>query len=58
MPTRLLTVREVADRLQLSEYTVRQKLRARQINGVQTTPRSPWRVTEKALDHYVRKFTR
>lgn len=58
MPTKLLTVREVADRLQLSEYTVRQKLRARQIRGVQVSARSPWRVTESALTHYVQKHTR
>ncbi|MDI3330663.1 MAG: helix-turn-helix domain-containing protein [Micrococcus sp.] len=58
MPTKLLTVRDVADRLRLSEYTVRQKLNARQIRGVQDGPRSPWRVTESALEHYIRKNTR
>jgi excisionase family DNA binding protein len=58
MPTKLLTVREVADRLQLSEYTVRQRLRQGQIRGVQVTPRAPWRVTESALAHHIQKNTR
>lgn len=58
MTARLLTVREVAARLQLSEYTVRQRLRAGQIRGVQVHPRSPWRVTEAALTHHITKNTR
>lgn len=58
MPTRLLTVTEVAESLRLSEYTVRKKLREGQIRGVQESPRSPWRVTEKALEMYVLRNTR
>jgi excisionase family DNA binding protein len=58
MPTKLLTVKDVADRLRLSEYTVRQKLNAGLIRGVQEVPRAPWRVTESALQHYINRNTR
>lgn len=58
MTTKLLTVPEVAEALRLSEYTVRQKLRQGVIRGVQESPRAPWRVTEKALEMYVKRNTR
>lgn len=51
MPTRLLTVPELADLLRESEWTVRERLRRGEIKGHLVGRR--WRVTEKAYEAYL-----
>lgn len=55
MPTRLLTVPELAELLRESEYTVRERLRRGEIKGLRLGGTGPWRVTEKAYEAYLNR---
>lgn len=51
---RLLTVREVADRLHISEYTVREWLRLKKLKGYRPGgTKAGWRVREADLDQFL-----
>ncbi|SJN26899.1 hypothetical protein FM125_06440 [Micrococcus lylae] len=60
MPTRLLTVRQAAERLGEHPDTTRARLRSGELRGVRLSngPRARWRVTEKALEAFVSRCTR
>lgn len=58
MPTQMYTVKEAAAFLGEHPDTTRERLRKGEIKGTRFGPRSPWRVTEKALDHFIQKHTR
>lgn len=60
MPTRLLTVRQVAERLAEHPDTTRARLRRGELRGVRKSdsPRARWHVTEKALEAYITRSTR
>ena len=55
MPTeRLLTVPEVAEQLRVSEWTVRQWLRARKLKGYRPGgTKAGWRIRESDLDQFI-----
>lgn len=57
MPTRLLTVPELAELLRESEWTVRERLRRGEIRGIKkcTAAQARWFVTEKALEAYLNR---
>ncbi len=48
----MLTVDQVAERLQVNEYTVRRWLRAGELEGVAFGGRTGWRVKEKDLQAF------
>jgi excisionase family DNA binding protein len=50
---RMLTVDQVAERLQVNEYTVRRWLREGQLEGVPFGGRTGWRVKEKDLQAFL-----
>lgn len=60
MPTRLLTVKEAAERLAEHPDTTRARLRSGELRGVRKSPgpRARWHVTEKALEAYITRSTR
>jgi excisionase family DNA binding protein len=51
MPTPLMTVRDVAEYLGVSEPVVRHILRTRQLGGLKVS--GAWRITHSALQEYV-----
>lgn len=55
MPTKQLTVREVADRTGYTEKTVRRLIHTGLIRGHQNRPRGPIRVTEAAYQAYLER---
>jgi excisionase family DNA binding protein len=51
---RLLTVPEVADRLRVSEWTVREWLRDKKLKGYRPGgTKAGWRVRENDLEHFI-----
>lgn len=58
MATILLTVIQAAERLNEHPDTTRARLRSGELKGTRFGPRSPWKVTESALDHFVKRSTR
>lgn len=65
MPTKLLTVEQVAELLCEHPQTTRQRLREgihdrRQLQGIKkgNGPRARWYVTEKALEAYLQRLAR
>jgi len=51
---RLLTVRQVADRLHVSEYTVREWLRLKRLKGYRPGgTKAGWRVRESDLEQFL-----
>lgn len=58
MPTKLLTVKQAAERLGEHPDTTRARLRSGELKGVKFGPRSPWKVTESAIEHFIQKHTR
>jgi len=50
---KMLTVDQVAERLQVNEYTVRRWLRAGELEGVPFGGRTGWRVKEKDLQAFL-----
>lgn len=60
MPTRLLTVDEVAAILRENPQTTRQRLRRGELRGVKKAKgdRAPWFITEKSLNSYIERNTR
>jgi excisionase family DNA binding protein len=56
---RLLTVPEVAERLRVSEYTVRDWLRTGRLQGLRPGgPRVGWRVRSSALERFLTESER
>jgi excisionase family DNA binding protein len=51
----MLTVDQVAERLQVNEYTVRRWLRAGELEGVPFGGRTGWRVKEKDLQAFLNR---
>jgi excisionase family DNA binding protein len=51
----MLTVDQVAERLQVNEYTVRRWLRAGELEGVAFGGRTGWRVKEKDLQAFLER---
>ncbi|MGB3328470.1 MAG: helix-turn-helix domain-containing protein, partial [Thermomicrobiales bacterium] len=49
MDTRLLTVREVAERVRVTEETVRRWLRSGELPGVMLSRKAGWRIRPEAL---------
>lgn len=49
----LLTVDEVATRLDVTPETVRRLLRTKRLAGMQISRRAGWRVRERDLDAYI-----
>ncbi|MEO9246428.1 helix-turn-helix domain-containing protein [Citricoccus nitrophenolicus] len=58
MPTILLTVIQAAERLNEHPDTTRARLRSGELKGTRFSKRGPWRVTERAIDHFIQKGTR
>ncbi len=52
---RLLTVEQVAERLQVNSETVRRWLRSGEIEGINLGGNAGWRVTDKALGEFLAK---
>ena len=52
----LLTVPQVAERLQVHPETVREYLRNGTLEGIQVSRKSGWRITEAALQRYYARF--
>ena len=50
---KMLTVDQVAERLQVNEYTVRRWLRSGELEGVPFGGRTGWRVKEKDLQAFL-----
>jgi excisionase family DNA binding protein len=50
MSEELLTVREVAERLKISEYTVRKLCRAQKIRAKKLPGGSEWRISSAEID--------
>jgi excisionase family DNA binding protein len=50
---KMLTVDQVAERLQVNEYTVRRWLRAGELEGVPFGGRTGWRVKEDELQAFL-----
>lgn len=57
MPTKLLNVRQAAERLTEHPDTTRARLRSGQLKGTRLTKNGPWKVTEAAVEHLIRKST-
>lgn len=59
MPTRLLTVDEVAEILHENPQTTRRRIRQGQLTGVRLPEgaRTPWRVTERSLQAFIERRT-
>lgn len=55
-PARLLTVREVAERLQVSLWTAYRKVESGEIPAIKlgTAKRSPVRIDERELEHWLK----
>jgi excisionase family DNA binding protein len=51
----MLTVGQVAERLQVNEYTVRRWLRSGELEGTPFGGRTGWRVTEEALTAFLER---
>ena len=49
----MLTVEQVAERLQVNEYTVRRWLRGGELSGVPFGGRTGWRVKEEELQAFL-----
>ena len=49
----LLTVKQVAERLQVTPYTVRKWLRARKLHGIIISDSTGWRVEEAELRRFI-----
>ncbi|WP_313816335.1 helix-turn-helix domain-containing protein [Citricoccus sp.] len=58
MPTVLLSVKQAAERLGEHPDTTRARLRAGDLKGTRLTERGPWKITESALEHFIKKNTR
>lgn len=63
MPTVLLSVKQAAERLGEHPDTTRARLRRGGqapggLTGVKLNPRGPWKVTEAAIEHLIKKSTR
>ncbi len=52
----LLTVPQVAERLQVHPETVREYLRDGRLEGIQVSRKSGWRISEAALQKYYARF--
>ncbi len=52
---RLLTVEQVAKRLQVNEYTVRRWLRDGELEGTPFGGRTGWRVSEEAVASFLER---
>jgi excisionase family DNA binding protein len=53
MEDRLLTVEQVADRLQVNEQTVRRWLRDNDLAGIPFGGRTGWRISEEELQAFL-----
>lgn len=52
---KLLTLKEVSERLRLSISTIKRYLKVGKLIGVQYTPTSHWRVLESSCNDYILK---
>ena len=53
MNDQLLTVREVAERLKLSEFTVRKMCREKRLPGIKISGGKEWRIPLSELKDYI-----
>jgi len=53
MNDQLLTVREVAERLKLSEFTVRKMCREKRLPGIKISGGKEWRIPMSELKDYI-----
>lgn len=58
MPTVLLTVKQAAARLNEHPDTTRARLRAGELKGTRFGPCPPWKVTESAVEHFIKRSTK
>lgn len=58
MPTVLLSVKQAAERLGEHPDTTRARLRAGELKGTRFSKRGPWKVTESAIEHLIKRSTR
>jgi excisionase family DNA binding protein len=55
MEDRLLTVREAAERLRVSEWTIRRWLRTGELKGSRFGDKAGWRVRESELEAFLKR---